>query len=138
MLESSLSTPEYFKTSFSAVKVYSELIASDTVSINVRFYVRNMAFSVTTAKTMYFPHSLLHLNVSPFFTISNWYFNFAPVWCSPTSIQLCPVFILTYLFLLLLCFSSTGALSSYINKGYRKVFKFLIILIKNNFQLLFL
>lgn len=59
MLESSLSTPEYFKTSFSAVKVYSELIASDTVSINVRFYVRNMAFSVTTAKTMYFPHSLL-------------------------------------------------------------------------------
>ena len=38
--------------------VYSELIASDTVPINIRFYVRNMAFSIT-AKTMYFPHSLL-------------------------------------------------------------------------------
>ena len=45
-------------------------------------------------------------------------------------IQLLSCFHLNLLFLLLLCFSSTGTLSSYINKGYRKVFTFLIILIK--------
>ena len=42
---------------------------------------------------MSFPHLLLHFNVNPtFFTISNLYFNFATVWCLPTSIQLFVLF----------------------------------------------
>ena len=69
------------------------------------------------------------------FTVSNLYFNSATACCLPTSIHpFCPVFISAYLFLLFLCFSSTEAFSSCINKGYRKVLKFLIILIKYNFQ----
>lgn len=69
------------------------------------------------------------------FTVSNLYFNSATACCLPTSIHpFCPVFSSAYLFLLFLCFSSIEAFSSCINKGYRKVLKFLIILIKYNFQ----